>query len=141
MKTKRLFLGLIPIALIIIAQSCCKAKEPLLGVQVIDVNGNDLLINATPSDSTWAIIENPDDTIGEGLAISSHDGENSLLFPLYSIESGQNFFLRIDATDVDTVNIDFELKGRCDKRIIIDQIQYNGQFFDCNGGAICTVVK
>lgn len=136
-----LLFGFVMILVSLLLQSCCKAKEPLLAVQVIDVNGNDLLTDTNPSDSTWAIVENPSDKIGKSMEISVHDGKHSLLFPLYWISSGETFFLRVDATDVDTVKIDFKLKGRCDKKIIVDQIQYNDQVFDCGGRSDCVVVK
>lgn len=118
---------------------CCKALPPQMRIVFNDSNGNNLLDNANPTDSSWAwyvdttdlpkpirIVDSP-----EGVAALFEDGE---------IQSYQTFYLQIDPTDTDTITVNYEVKGgNCNLQTKIHEIVYNGNTFE--GGKKGEVIR
>lgn len=125
MKIHLLFIGLLGL----LAVSCCKPAAPSIYLQIRDAAGNDLLENETASDNNWALLHSSTDPIGEPIDIISIENGWALDLSAWDIASEQDFFLRVDSTDVDTVNLVFDVKGRCSLKPKVDRATYNGNDF------------
>lgn len=121
--------------------ACCKPATPYFTMAIDDAAGNDLLAGEVETDSTWALVEVPDVPTGQALEIVNMDGGNALTLDGFLIVSGQDYYLRLNPNDVDTFNVVFETKGRCDLKVEIDQLTYNGNVFNGNDESHVTVVK
>lgn len=138
MKTTRiLFFTLLPF----VFMACCKPAEPLLSVKILNANGDNILVNAASTDSTWALIDNPTMTSGHEQSVISSADDSRLNLRTWSLNSGQDHYLMVDPSDVDTFNVIFEVKGKCKQKVKIQEMTYNGNKFEGHDSGTITVTK
>ena len=130
------------IALSLLISGCCKALPPEIEITINDANGDNVLSNVSSTDSTWTWYGNQGSSSGPLEIINS--GNNSvLLISTSSINSGEDRYILVDSSDIDTINIVYEIKGyNCNLKSKVDHFYYNGIKFE--GGkkdAVLTAIK
>lgn len=129
MKLSNLYLIL---PLFFIFSACCKAVLPSVELVIEDNSNNNLLSSAQVTDSTWNWYKTEANQYP--LEIVSTSEGSALLISTNSIESGQDSYIKLNNSDVDTINIIYEIKGRkCNMRVKVDHFFYNGKRFEGNG--------